>query len=519
MNPDASFPADGYREHQREAIIEVLEKLQDHDVVVLDAPTGSGKSLILYTVALAMGASSFYVTPLNTLVDQLDEDDLLEHMLTIKGRSNYACIHPRDVGTPVDKAVCQREMGSPSECPYYLQCPYYGKKARAQMHPMVGTNLAFLMSDSMLPPRQRAFGTRPLLIVDECQKIEDFALDFVNIDFTERNVPPRLWNAVGLPEDEGDALRWAREELRPALIEIQGRIASKKHLTPTDVERLQWYERFQGRVDQYIAHAHAIEYVVDMKPYGVLIEPLHVNYFLGKLLWWRGGKVILSSATVPGEEWLKDVGLSSKRVAWVKVSSSFPTERRPVHVEPLGKMTQKEREETAPKIAKRIMELADEHEGQKGMVHCRAYSIMELIASHIPDEWLEERALLQDRDDREGSLAEWQDGDAQVFFSVSMDEGIDLKYEACEWQVLAKALYKHLGNKRVRTLVFERNAWQWYMRAAAIQIQQAYGRAMRSEDDWQDFYILDTSAAILIDRNPEMFEEWFKDAIIDHRKT
>jgi len=100
-----------------------------------------------------------------------------------------------------------------------------------------------------------------------------------------------------------------------------------------------------------------------------------------------------------------------------------------------------------------------------------------------------------------------------VFLSVAMDEGISLDDDAARWQVIAKAAYPFMGAKRVEYRMDELNDWTWYAGQAAINLQQAVGRGMRSKDDWCHTYVLDKSAADLIDRNEYLFEDWFLDAV------
>lgn len=130
-------------------------------------------------------------------------------------------------------------------------------------------------------------------------------------------------------------------------------------------------------------------------------------------------------------------------------------------------------------------------------------------------DWFRDNVMVQDKYEREESLEEWFNSDYQVFFSVAMDEGIDLDGDKCRWQVLAKTLYPHMGDKRVEFRIKERNDWDWYNRAAAIQIQQAYGRGVRSPEDECVFYILDSSAVSLIEREAELFNSWFLEGIHD----
>jgi len=127
--------------------------------------------------------------------------------------------------------------------------------------------------------------------------------------------------------------------------------------------------------------------------------------------------------------------------------------------------------------------------------------------------WVRENVMVQDRYNREESLEEWIESDKQVFLSVAMDEGIDLDGDKARFQVLAKTLYPHMGDKRVDYRINELNDWNWYNRSAAIQIQQSYGRGVRSPEDEAVFYILDSSAVGLIQRNADLFNKWFLEAV------
>jgi len=173
------WPAPEFREHQKETVVDVLDKLyiQDNDVVTLSAPTGAGKSLIIYAVGRAIsvmeGAKSFVTTPLNSLIDQIENDEFIERVTTIKGKNNYGCVHPRDKGTAVSDAICQREDDFSCEFKSSFDtsggCPYYGRKVRAMQTDIAVTNLSYLMANSMIPETEDArFQPRNFLAIDEC---------------------------------------------------------------------------------------------------------------------------------------------------------------------------------------------------------------------------------------------------------------------------------------------------------------------------------------------------------------
>jgi Rad3-related DNA helicase len=562
-----------YREHQREAVVDTICHLyvDDADVVTLSAPTGAGKSLILHGVTKVIsevsGRDGFFTTPLNALIDQVDNDEFIESdIITLKGKNNYDCIHPHDRGTSVDKAVCQRV--SDFDCEVKGDCPYYGRKAAAQEHPEVVTNMSYLMANAMIPDEvESKFMPRETLEVDECQKIEDFAIQFVGFTVSKFTVP-LVYDDLERPphgDDSEDSqaassvndssrsasrevdrlATWLEDEVLRKVRTRLDTFENKAELTEDEAEDRDRLEDFARKVNNFLADVRNHHWVAtresDGDGFNIEFKPIYVGRFLDRFLWSQGHKVILSSATIPRGDFLEEVGLDTAHVEEVNVPSTFPVERRPVIKDPVGKMTMGQRDSTIPTMARRIGELAREYaagnrtsdstaseaeadgEDHRGFVHCHSYSIAERLYDNLPTD-VKEVTRVQDADNREASLEDWLAADAaergygdseggRVFLSVAMDEGISLDDDKTRWQAVAKAAYPFMGDKRVDYRMNELNDWTWYAGKAAINLQQAVGRGMRSKDDWCDTYILDTSATTLIERNEYLFEDWFLDAV------
>jgi Rad3-related DNA helicase len=544
---DETWPAPGYREHQRETIIDLIEQLyvDDKDVVLLSAPTGAGKSLLLYTATAVVdevvGRKSFSTTPLNTLIDQIDSDEFLDDVITIKGRSNYQCVHEQDRGTPVDQAICQRQDNF--DCRYKQMphtsggCSYYGRKMIAKERSKVVTNLSFLMANSMIPDIADAgFDPRELLVVDECQNISDFALMFVGFTISENRVPID-WDTLSLPSESSsmdDVIDWINNQLMARVtVKINDLESKRDSLTFTDKQQdqLDDLRRFNQKVSNFVEDVNNHHWTKNHTSFGgtpkIEFKPVFVGRFLDQYLWSQSHKVVCASATIP-PNFVEEAGLDDRDVGRIDVESTFPPERRPVITsESVGKMSYRERDKTLPKMADQIGRIADVWEGHKGFVHCHSYQIAERIYDRLPYE-VQLRTRLQDGDDREGSLNDWMDAHpsetgsyrdegGQVFLSVAMDEGISLDDELAHWQVVAKAAYPHMQDERVSYRMDDDtmggSEWNWYSSQAAVNLQQAVGRGMRSKDDWCATYILDDSAVTLIERNKHLFEDWFLDAV------
>ena len=54
---------------------------------------------------------------------------------------------------------------------------------------------------------------------------------------------------------------------------------------------------------------------------------------------------------------------------------------------------------------------------------------------------------------------------------------------------------------------------EWYYWQTALKLIQAYGRSVRSKDDWAKTYILDSAFGYFVKKNKDIFLSWFIEAI------
>ena len=519
------FPAPEYRGPQKQALSDIREAFTaGNDVVLVRAPTGSGKSLLARAVAGCAGTpgetapeepiGAYYTTPQVSQLDDVAEDPLLDDLNVIRGKNNYNCILPGETATPVNQAPCVREREF--DCQVKHRCPYFSDRAIAANRSIAAMTLAYFMQTA----GSDVFGVRDVVVIDEAHGLGEWAEMYATIDLGPETVPP--WSDVRPPEiaDLEDAAEYA-DYLTTICNRGLETLRGNAELTPEEAQRrdqltqlrsdLQWF------TEEYRDPESPTTWVVD-QPDGegtrVTIKPMNPERYLQHTVWDRGRKFVLLSATILNKDaFCANVGLDPSRVALVDVPHTFPVENRPLYDVTQGKMTYEHRDETLPKIARTLVQLMQRHPDEKGLVHCHSYAIQEHLEELLADAGVSQRVRSHDRDDRDGQLGAWKrSDDPGVFLSVKMEEALDLEGESCRWQLLCKAPYPNTRDSRVAHRL-EEGQWGWYYRAALRTVIQACGRVVRAPDDYGATYLGDSSLLDLFERARVDMPVWFEEQV------
>ncbi len=519
------FPAPSYRGNQEQALSDIADAFDaGNDVVLVRAPTGSGKSLLARAVAgcaaradavaPSEASGAYYTTPQVSQLDDVAAESMLDDLNVIRGKSNYKCILPGERDTPVNRAPCVREKGY--DCTVQHRCPYFSDRAIASNRNIAAMTLAYFMQTA----GSEVFRKRDVVVIDEAHGLAEWAEMYATIDLGPRTVP--VWEDLKVPDlDSVERTAKYAENVVQTLTRRKDELVSKPALTPDEVymrDRLQerigeltWF------VDDYRDPQSATEWLVD-QPDGeggqVTIKPMNPEKYLQHTVWDRGNKFVLLSATILNKDaFCRQVGLPPDNTALVDVGHTFPVENRPLYDVTQGKMTYEHRGETLPKIARVITRIMQEHPDEKGLIHCHSYGIQEKLADLLRDFGVGERIRVHSRENRDAELESWKAcDDPEVFMSVKMEEALDLKGDLCRWQVLCKAPFLNTGDSRVAHRL-EQGQWAWYYRSALRTVIQACGRVIRAPDDYGDTYLADTSLIDLFDRAKSDTPPWFAEQV------
>ncbi|WP_137284251.1 helicase C-terminal domain-containing protein [Halorussus salinisoli] len=532
MNPDRiteEFPAPSYRGNQRDALSDVRDAFEGgNDVVLIRAPTGSGKSLLARAIAGCArppdeaapsdATGAYYTTPQVSQLDDVAEDDLLDDLKIIRGKRNYSCILPGETDTPVNRAPCAREKGY--DCSVKHRCPYFSDRAIASNREIAAMTLAYFMRTA----GSEVFRKRDVVVIDEAHGLAEWAEMYAAIDLNPRTVP--IWDDLKIPEMTGvdRAVEYA-DRLQNVCERRKDDLIAKQELSPQEAAERDRLQELIGELDWFVEDYRdsesATTWVVDQQEGGsgdeggpITIKPMNPERYLSHTVWERGNKFALLSATILNKQaFCRQVGLDPANVALVDVGHTFPVENRPLYDVTQGKMTYEYRDDTLPDIARTVVRIMQKHRGEKGIIHAHSYAIQERLADRLDDFGVGDRIRTHDKESRDAQLESWKATDGEeVFLSVKMEEALDLKGDLARWQVLCKAPFLNTNDSRVAHRL-EEGQWAWYYRAALRTVIQACGRVVRSPDDYGATYLADSSLLQVFDRAEADTPPWFREQV------
>lgn len=531
------FPFDSFREKQFDLVVEVLHKLykEDYDNVIIDAPTGVGKSGVNVT-ASQLADNAFYVTPQKSLREQLHEDEVLsDYYEALRGREDYTC---KETGNNCSDCAINQDPNR--SCTQMEQCTYWNAKQRAMGSDVAVLTFAYLIIDGSIPEFSEqagriSFGDRDLLIVDECHNLESqVASLFAGFTISPWSLPMEVFDNITVNMDLEETTR--HHQIIGEVETLQRRAedyVAEKGLIDGELDddlarKVEQCEKFLDKVEWFFEEVeNGRDWVVEMDitEFGnsryktARLKPVYVNKFLRNFVWNRANKRILSTATMPyrdnPEKWQTQLGLPGETHV-IRVGMPFDKANRPIHTDcMIGPMSRGGIDRHWDAVMEALNGFADKHKGQKGLVHSASYTRAEDVWKDAGDyEHLKDNVAFDKPEvNTETMMEKWQEGDDQLFVSPAVTEGVDLEGDMCRWQVLLKVPFPSPGDSRVDYLLEEvpHIGWDWYYETTANTIVQSAGRAVRSKDDYADYYILDTKFNDV--REKVSLPDWFTEAI------
>jgi ATP-dependent DNA helicase DinG len=477
-----------YRPHQIEAIQQIVEGFESSDLVVLDAPTGSGKSLIAETVRQVMELRGVYICSTKTLQDQFIRD--FQYGSVLKGRNNYIPelqLEPDKGISPYATSVtcsdCTKEPGNPYSCQWCSStnvCPYERAKREALQNSLAILNTSYFLTECNGPGRfSETNGRRSgLVIADECDLLEGELMSHVEVSISERRM--KQYGIIAPKITVEDSWKEWVDQYLPLLEKRKNNFT----VVPDKVSSIREGKYLSSLVQKLRLLKLGLEdqeqkWVYTGTKDRVSFKPITVDTLGEKYLWRHGGKWLAMSATViSAEEFVGSLGWK-KEYKVVRVRNTFRKENRKVVYVGSADMSRKGKERGEWQgAAKACRDILARHPRESVLVHTVSYDLGGYLSECCTGT---ERQYLTytNSSERERAIGEFTQSEGRVLFASSLDRGIDLPHDRCRVQIIAKVPFPYLGDKQVSARLYgSRSGKVWYNIQTIRTIIQMCGRAV-----------------------------------------
>ena len=526
-----------------ETQIHVLAKLnkailQDHKkFIIINAPTGSGKSLIAKTLAnYSKNPSKEYIKLVKSYkIYDLEEPEerfrfgtailtvtkALQHQYStlfkdgeeLRGKVNYPCAINEEL--TCETGVCFYEKNQKKGCCKNNCCPYYSQRNLAAINKCAFYNYALFNS---LPC---VIKQKDILVCDEASELEDEIVGFYSFDFNVEQfnkldlMYPPTPNEGSKP---GLYYYWLQKiqsvvldeinNLQKELLEKDHR-KKKKKTSKDDSMRMSILIQYRESLDRVLENWDAAKFCVTHTKKGMIFQPTEVDQLAQNLFNCANTVVLMSATIVDHKEFAKTLGIED--YFYIEAESSFDPKRAPIHFSDQYKLNYKNKEFVMPKIVTLIDELCKAHPDKKGIIHTHSMDVLDYIRSAKIDQ---SRFLYRTETSTNEDILEYHKSTNKptILVSPSMSHGVDLIGKLGEFQIIVKAPYLPLGDKRIKKK-FEINR-TWYQNRMLSTLIQMCGRCNRIKSDYSETYVLDGTIFVSVQRNLDKLPKHFTDRFV-----
>tara|TARA_E500000318_G_scaffold86973_2_gene83785 strand:+ start:2360 stop:4039 length:1680 start_codon:yes stop_codon:yes gene_type:complete len=524
------FPEGESPRPKQRSILESIESsfFNKKKFLIIQAPTGSGKSYIAKTIANAARKSS---DSYNELVDsgkiyssQYISETLSEkthgcYALTItktlqdeytekftdtaifKGKNSYDCMY--DEQYKVDNAPCLYLSGIKKNCLSKNLCTYYNSRDET-----LKSNFATLNYSKFLS-MEGHHKRRQYLVLDEASELE---AELVK-EFTFELPVLFLKNKLGInfkykikPIEMLESLRECFYELSEIVNDTKKNIA-KKTKSGDSIQANKLKDRYyrynkikvglEALINTYTESKYIIERYIKDKPGIIRFTPLKVDLLSGHIFDY-GDKVVLLSATIIGiKSFVKSLGISDDNYDYINIESDFNPSKSPILIYRDTPLNNSTLDKYLPVLVDRIEGILERFPNDKGIIHSQSNYITTQIESIIAKKY-SKRLLVRGEFNNEQLLTMHKDSkEPTVIISPSMTYGVDLKDKLARFQIIVKLPFLPLRDKRVMSIKDLDNNWYTYKMLSTLV--QACGRSTRGVDDYSTTYIMDSNFLPFVD--------------------
>ena len=215
-------------------------------------------------------------------------------------------------------------------------------------------------------------------------------------------------------------------------------------------------------------------------------------------------------------EW---INIDPTKTILIREPSHFPVRNRPIIKSYVGNLKGSKNGVPAWKsevVLDKVRSILNKHESEKGIIHTTSHMQSNWLYDNLKDEYDFWKVSSDKRYNpfgltREELITRFKHTDDNIILlSAGMKDGVDFPDDECRFQILFK-----MPIPRFDAQVYERNRHDklWVPYQTIMDTVQAYGRGVRSADDYCKFYVLDSELDNLLNRYRDLFTPSFLEAV------
>lgn len=506
------LPFETIRSTQQYALDEIKKALLDDKIkhIIVEAPTGSGKSGLALCAALA-SKNAYICTANKNLQDQYLRD-FKEDLVDLRGRVNYRCFkYEEETGQKYPKLNCASspcKQDRKTLCS--RSCEYHHKLKIAKESAINSLNIAAYLAFTNFA----AFPKRKLGIFDEGHSLSHWLTNFIEILFSADQFARYGLKNIEIPDFE--EIHYYAKFLESILELLK---ENRAEFAKTDKYDAEDYQRFLTKIGNFLSQIRdgdldnfvlSKEKDFSGKVKSIAFRPVAVDKYAQEYLFQYVDKALILSATILDfNTYATGLGMKPENTRCIRVPSTFPKENRPIYTHlASASLSQKNLQQELPDLCRKVQTILQHYPDQKGIIHGTSYAICKKIRDAIPDS----RILFPESSFQQKEILERHNKSTNtVLLSPSMTEGVDLKDDASRFQIIVKCPFPYLGDPVVKKRM--ELYPNYYGLQTVLTLVQAYGRSVRSEEDWAHTYILDRQVLRVVREQQQWLPQWFIEAI------
>lgn len=524
--------------------------------VFLDAPTGSGKSVLAMVAHKVLNMRAVIVTATNSLVEQYHKD--FTNVPIVIGAGNYPCeLRNRLFKTSDAKADnCYKKSRF-----FYMQFPSDGAqppecaenacsfvKSRVEKHQAISiTNYPYYIIDQLyiktLPnkdeslPNTSAYNVE-LGIFDEAHMINEQFSAHYNIHYTAKRSQEFLADIRKLTGQEDSQMEMAYSSVFNIINENVERgsiglvnvdkflnMLKKFYFKMTEIiDNKKIYEKGESgydalgqmkskyhglfcKIDDYFKYKY--EVVVDVKKAekSLSVQPVFMGETSSQFC---QKKNLYMSATMNYEYMVGTMKLDPEECVLIKVDYVFNADDKIIDMTRAKRKINYANMHSDEVIAEFHADLEDIyklHADQSGVVIATSFKMAELL-SHAKSA-THDIILHENSEPAREVIRRFKNTSRPtILISPSLFEGVDLPGIESQFQVMPKAPYLSLGSKRM--FYISRKHRGVYLQMSIMRMIQGCGRSTRFVGDKATTYMLDLNCGTLLRSRHNTWREQFK---------